>query len=622
MGREVNRRWWTEPETKRHEALVATEKHLRTAMGPWFQKFARFERAYTGVRLEGLTGVGRAQALSVGPTATKKLPAISDNVIKSIIDTKTAKITGVTIRPVAVTDGASWGQMRQAKKLTKFTDGLFYENEMRVRAPSLYKRSRIVGTSCVKTFKKRGRPAVEITDIMELRVDPQDALHGAPRMLVQVKPIHRDVVRESFPKPVTPTAITGAKRIETRKGESAVADMIEVFEGWHLPSGDDADDGVHVICTTAGTLFEEPWKEDDFPFVFMRGDERLFGFWGIGDAEDLEGNQEQLDKTNKTIQRANHLGSIPGYYVPNSSEIPTGAFNNEVGRIVRGEGPNPPQQMPGINIPPALMQERNDLRQGMFQNKGVSEAAAASQVPAGITGSGEAQRVYADTQTERFNVEAKEYEQFHIRLAKKLIKLARTIAEENDGKFSVKVPGRRFMETIDLKEIDLDDEDFDMQIQSSSSLPKDLTGKLAAVKDLLQGGFIDDPKTEGRRMLDLPDIDSFTDLALAEYDYAHSEIERILDGKKPRPLVPYADYAVCVKWGRKHWLAAHTAGAPMSILVKLDQWIAQAGAKLKQMQAQAAAAAPAAAPGPAGMGRPAVAPTSNLMPATGAAPAA
>lgn len=616
-----SKRWWAEKRGKRHDAIVHAEGVIKNQMKSTLSKFERFEKLYAGEKSETSIGSGRVFALSAGPG--KKLPPVIFNGVKAVIDTKRAKITGTDVRPFAITDGGTWKQKRRAKKLTKFTDGLFYETEMRTKGPEFYRHSRVLGTASFKVFEKDARPTVEQVDLQELRIDAEDAAYGNPRMMIQVKPVHREVLREMFdgedgrPKALQPEAVTKAKSIE-RRGQSTFADRVLVYEAWHLPSGPGADDGVHVICTAGGTLVDEPWEEKDFPFIFLRADNRLFGFWGVGDAEDLEGLQFQLDKLNKTIQLCLHLCSVPGYAMPNGANVVAGKLTNDVGRIVRYDGSIPPTPLQPPPVPPELLEERNEILQTMFQLKGVSEAAAASQVPAGITGSGEAQRVYADTQVERFSPEGKTYEEAFVRVGKKLIQLARRIHKRNK-KFSVRVPGRKFMESVDWDDIDLDDEEFDLQILPTSNMPKTLSGRLALAQELLQGGFIKDPQTEGRRLLDFPDLDDDTSMALAVVDYLESEIDHMLDGGKMRPLdwpmLGPEGLQIAIGLGQRHWLRAKVDGAPKKILDTLSNWLTEAGARKALLSAPPPGALPGGpGPGP-GVGQPAQAPTSSLLPA-------
>ena len=43
-----------------------------------------------------------------------------------------------------------------------------------------------------------------------------------------------------------------------------------ITDGWHLPSGKDADDGRHVVAVDTGALIDEPWERPEFPAAFNR----------------------------------------------------------------------------------------------------------------------------------------------------------------------------------------------------------------------------------------------------------------------------------------------------------------------------------------------------------------
>jgi hypothetical protein len=607
-------RFWLEKKGDRHGSVVATARKIGSDLAPLFQNFATYLRMYAGIKMETATGIGVAGFVNQYNASVLKNPRVGYNLTKTIVDYKRAKVTATDIRPFAVTDGGSWDKRQRARKLTKFLDGLFYECRMRSLTGEVYRMARVPGTGVAKVYEENGRPMVEHVFPWELRVDNEDGAYGKPRTIIQVKRIHRDVLRAIYPKPVTPLAISGAKKVEpnTKDGQT-LADMVEVYEAWHLRSADDADDGVHVICTDAGTLFEEEWEDDEFPFAIMRPDRRIVGFWGVGDAEDLIGKHYALNGLQMTKYRAVRLCSVPGYYKRRGSNVSAAQMTNDIGRIVEGDDPTPPQPLQTPPIPADLQQSIDELINLAYREKHINEMAAMGAVPAGLSGSGESQRVFADQQTEQLGPEFKEVEQFSIDVARLLIKCARRI-HEREGAFRVNVPGKKFLETIDWADVDLADDEFDLQILPTSNLPKTLSGRLATIKDLLQAGMID--ATHGRRLLDFPDLEQDTNLATALIDFALWAISEMLDNGRYVAVEPYQQFDMCVDLGRRAYLNAVRENAPEKRLELLRQWIDENAAKLQAQQP------PPPAPGmPQGgpMGKPMAPPTSDLLPVNGAA---
>ena len=166
-------------------------------------------------------------------------------------------------------------------------------------------------------------------------------------------------------------------------GNTTLVDQIEVLEAWHLPSGEGATDGRHVICISNATLVDEQWDKGSFPFVFVRWTDPMLGFWGEGVACDIQGMQVEINKLLMKIQRAFHLMSVPRIYVENGSKIRKSFFNNEIGTIIPYTG-QPPVQM----TPPSLNREIFDhlerLYNRSFEIAGISQMAATSMKPAGL----------------------------------------------------------------------------------------------------------------------------------------------------------------------------------------------------------------------------------------------
>jgi hypothetical protein len=123
-----------------------------------------------------------------------------------------------------------------------------------------------------------------------------------------------------------------------------------------------------------------------------------------------------------------------------------------------------------------------------------------------------------------------------------LAKIAISIAKDiysGEGSYPVKVPGKKFIETIDWKEIDLHDDDYVMQMFPVSSLPTDPEGRLQTIQEYMQAGIIS-PRA-GRRLLDFPDLDQIEDLANSQEDYLHEVLEKIVDDGEFTPPDPFDD---------------------------------------------------------------------------------
>ncbi len=161
----------------------------------------------------------------------------------------------------------------------------------------------------------------------ELFVDHVDGFYGQPRNFYQRKFIDRQVLMRLFPDFSDEIRQASRTTDNIDYANTTLVDQIEVLEAWHLPSGEGATDGRHVICISNATLLDEPWEKGSFPFVFVRWTDPMLGFWGEGVCADIQGMQVEINKLLMKIQRAFHLMSVPRIYVENGSKIRKSFFN-------------------------------------------------------------------------------------------------------------------------------------------------------------------------------------------------------------------------------------------------------------------------------------------------------
>ena len=318
--------------------------------------------------------------------------------------------------------------------------------------------------------------------------------------------------------------------------------LIKVVESWHLPSGKTKDekgksikhDGKHTICINNKTLFEEEYTKNYFPFVFFRWNEKPIGFWGLGLSEQLQGLQLEINKILRTIQVSMHLCSIPKIFVEASSKVVTAHLNNKIGGIIKYAGTPPKYEALG-SIPPELFTHLDRLYERAYEISGVSQLSAQSLKPGGLD-SGKAIREYNDIESERFMEVGQRYEKSFIDAAQIMIDLAKECYEEK-GEFKVKIKGKKFIETIDWSEVDMEEDKFLMDIFPTSALSNTPSGRLQDVQELLQAGFIS--KEDGMKLLDFPDLEGTMSLINAGIEDIEHMIEQMIDKGNYQTPEPY-----------------------------------------------------------------------------------
>lgn len=512
VGTAFNRFWW---KSSTNLELAQSIENIVTTIATFDSRrqtqYQTSTRLYGNSDIMGLNGLSYSSKVNNQGALTQR---ISYNVIQSATDTITAKIAKNRPKPLFLTSGGDSNMRRKAKKLTKFVEGVFYDNDMRTLGPDSFRRACVLGDGLVHVYAENGKIKFEKVLNREIFVDWLDGMMGCPRQMHRIKSIDRMVLADKFPN--HRAAIMAAKETATdlTGATQKVSDQVMVIESWHLPSGEGAGDGLHAIVISGHTLFKEKWEHPRFPFARMRWSPRLEGYWSMGLAEQIQNIQLEINKLLWVIQRSMHLAGTFKIFVENSSKIVKEHLSNDIGAILSYTGQQPTYLTPPI-VPPEVYSHLFTLKNAAFEQAGISQLSASSQKPAGLN-SGKALREYNDIESERFMTIGHEYENFHLDLADLAIMVGKDIYSE-DKTYSISVPGRKFIETIPWKEVNLENDEYIMKVFPISSLPQDPQGRLQTVQEYVQAGFYS-PRV-AKKLLDFPDLEAVDDLEGAMEDH-------------------------------------------------------------------------------------------------------
>lgn len=593
-----NAYWWREPKGKIHDMVFEVVKFIEDNQAYTSRNNLDYLRLYSNLDIIGLT--------SDIYTRVNRRDRLTLNIIQSMIDTLGAKIGKNRPRPMFLTDGGDFSKQLKAKKLQKFIDGIFAEQDVYNKGQDCFRDSGIFGTGVLKVYKQDGRIVSERILAEEIKIDDIEGVYGCPRQIHQTKMVSRDVLVEAWPE--FKYEIMHAKKSFSRWGGiKNLADQIPVVESWHLPSGPNAKDGKHGIFIDNADLLLEEWNKDYFPFVFLRNLKRPIGFWGQGTAERQAGSQIEVNKILRTIQMSMHLGSIPKVFVENGSKVAIQQINNEIGGVIKYTGTKPSYEALSV-VSPELFSQLDRIIQRAYENEGISMLSANSQKPAGLN-SGKALREYNDIETERFSILGQAYEQFFMDAAKLYISIAKEIFTE-EGKFEITMKGKKFIEKINWKEVDLDEDEYIMQMFPTSMLSKTPSGRLQDVQEMLQAGFIG--KEAGIKLLDFPDLEGVTNLLTAAYDDVESSIDRMLDKGTYTSPEPYQNLQLLISLTQSAYLRARVNEVPEERLELLRRYMDEANAMLQGAVEPALPAEIGGASSP--QGKPAQPPVTDMVP--------
>lgn len=568
MGeRDFKTTWWKAEKAEVHRAVFARVETIESEQARVFNRFLKLAKLYD--RHETL-GQGSDAALvdSRGNSAAADT-LVSENVVKSNVDTFVA-FTGSS-RPVVrcMTDGAEWAIQRRARKFERYIEGIFEQVSVYRHGPHTAKAAGVLGHGALKFYPELDESGeyteqmvLERTVIDEIVVDEVACKSSPPREMHHRRAVDRDALIDQFPD--FEEEITKAPSGGTWAGYRPYEkNQVMVIESWQLGKR-------HTLCVDGADLLDEKWPHKWFPFVFLRFSERLTGFYGCGIAEDLAGHQRQLNRINRQTDRNLEMLANPFWMVQQGdAKIGNQITQTEAGRVVIYKSATPVQVRPAA-VGAEVYQRRSDLIDSSYKFVGNSILSAQSKKPADVE-SGAALNALADSETQRFAVQAQMYEQVFIDLAQLAINWAK-IMGKSAPKVTVKATGRSAKE-LNWSEVKLDDLPFEMSLQAASGLSRTPAGRLDAAMRLAQSGLIG--PDEARRLLDHPDIQRAMTIANAAFEDIEAAIENILEGELEVPE-PYQFLDLGVVLFQKAYLDARRNKADEDVLESLRTWIMQA----------------------------------------------
>lgn len=505
-----------------HGEVIAALQRCRDRAGYRRAADRLYLRMFDDVRYVGFGEAGVVDS----PEAVLK-NRLRENVIRAIGKTAHSKLLRQKLRPKPITEGGNFYAQSNAELLDKWLGGMFDS----LKADALFSKQRLhgiaVGTGCVYVDHDGTQIIAEVAPSWELDADASEAKYGAPPNLYRSRTMDRLGLLAKFPEfEAEIAALTvekGGDRVAINPDwdDDTSGDMVAVYQAWHLPSSEDADDGRYVMCAQGVTFVNEQYSRDHFPFSFFRWSERASGLWGAGLVEDLVGQQIEYDNTLMRRQEAMRLLSAPYVLIEKGSKIVKAHFSNQIGRILEYVGVKPEVTAPEP-ISSAMLEHGDRVKQGMFEQARINQMSVWGEKPQGLN-SGKALRTYADMEAEGLIEAIRNAENSVIEFAELLIEAAVDLdtrraelekAGERLPKLSTDFVGDDGIEKIDWSDIDLERDKFVLKIAPVSALSTTVSGKFQDLQDLRDLGIVTDP-AEMRELLGMPDLKQSANRQLA-----------------------------------------------------------------------------------------------------------
>ena len=525
------------------------------------------------------------------------------NIVHSMCTTVTSKIAKNRPKVTFLTSGGDYSLKRKAKLLDKYCNGQFYATDIYTVAPKVFLDACVFGTGVMKIYANDNGMQCDRIFPNEIIVDDAESFYGEPRQMFQRKVVSREVLMAEYPE-FEKEILNATKAEYGNTGESLTSNQVECVEAWHLASAKGAPDGRHVICIDNVTLVDEPYDKDFFPFVFIRWTENLLGFWGQGLCEQLLGVQIEINKLLNRIQEQMHLAT-PKVFIESGSKISKAHINNEVWGVIEYTGTKPDFFVPRTTTG-EVFSHLDRLFNRAYEVAGISAMAAQARKPAGLD-SGVAIREFSDIQSERFMLVAQAYESLFLEASRQMIDIARDYFKDGDN-FQVISQGDKSIQRIDWGEIDLEEDQYVMQIYPTALLSSTPAAKLQTIQEMAQAGILN--PTEARALLDYPDLEAVNQLATSFIDDVDLLIEQMIEKGQYNPPETFSNLEFAIQRVQSAYLRAKIDGVPEDRLELLRRYMDDAIRVIQTQQMAQQAAQPEGAPAPA----------TGAAPAPGAAP--
>lgn len=623
QGEAANFDWWNKDAGfDMAHAVASTVKFIQRHQASRMEQLVVSTRLYGNSTAYNLIGTAFTRSASVNSNPMSQ--RLSFNLIQSVIDTLTAKMAKNKVIPTFVTNGGIWKYQKKAKQLTKFAQGLSYQLKLHETCIDAFRDGGVWGDGFTHVYRDGDKVCIERALPHEFVVDLVETMTTSePQQLHRVKVCDRNLAKQLWPEIEEAIEMVEPANYQDIGGQGTAADLITVTESYHLKSGPKKDDGLKVITIGDGTLVEE-WDRDYYPFPHFRYNRKMLGWYSQGAAERLQTIQGEVNRSMILEQKSRWMQGSFKVLLENGSKVVSQHLNNDVGAIITYTG-TPPQYIVPPSIDASNREWIDSLIQKGFMQEGVSQLSAAAQKPLGVD-SGKAMRTLTDIEDDRFTFVSQMMEEFVIENIRQAIDVVKDIYKDTKT-YEAVFPATNFLETVDWKDINLDEDCYVLKAYPTSSLADDVAGRLSDIQELMQAGLIS-PRT-GKRLMNMPDVEMNDNLSNAAEDNLHKVLEKIIYDEEYTPPLPFWDLNLASQLLLEYYNYAQYMGAPQSVMALLEQFntqlkdalgviqqglAAQQALQSQQAMQQQAASQPQANPSPT--------PVSNMVPNVNTAGAA
>lgn len=587
---ETGEPWWTQTtKTKALNPLLAIFNSFVSEDSNRLQAYNAYSRIYLNRDISNsdyLANYSAAWKIDDEDAAYSRVPV---NLAKVMVDSAHAKITRQNPRPVFVTRGGNHTLQKKSRQMQKWVEYCEHLTDLRPTKRSAAMDGLIYGTGFVKTSAHPVVDEVENNRVhpADIFVDPVEAgVNGKPTHLYQRSFVSRTRLAAMYSKPAQKKAIKKADRITDdpyvwHRQRQTLKNMVEVVEGWRLPSFEGAGDGKHIIAINGLVLELGDWEPTTFPFSTYRWKEDpTIGFWGVSLIEELLGVHFDYNHTISNIEECIDNMPTPFILIPEGGNISTGRLANVNGITITYA-----DRAPSFELPPSVPADVVAYADKIWEKALQISRLLSLSMPESTGGrfeTGQAVRDFNDIQATELAPQYEEFERFNVNLYEQQVRAGREIYGRNPS-FSVVLRSDKYtIEDVEWKNIDDPRKDsFVIQVFPASMLSQSPAGKKSDVLDFFNAGWLD--TGEAMALLDFPDMDQFKNLRNAARQNVERILENMLDENLYEAPEPTLDLRLSMKMTQMYINRAQAMRVPEERISLLRRFMRQ----LKSLNDQA-----------------------------------
>jgi hypothetical protein len=527
--------WFERPEGDVHEDIFIYVRNIKNRQVRRRYELSMFQQMYCNFQTAWIGGLFSSTASPNTPYSH-----LAANVIKSCVDTATARIAKSKPRAFVLPSTGDYRIKRKARNLTKFLDGAMFAALVYENSEDVFRDAGIYGTGALLLRERNNQIESVVIKQDELIIDQVTGMYDKPQEMHWEHPTPRTELIALYPE--FEKEINDARM--AWRGDLAFMsqqDLVMVVETWRTPSTPESTDGRHTVSIANATLKDEEWTRSYIPIYRFHWSPPTYGPFGSGIALELYGIQSTITSTWRTICESVCMFAVPRVWVNSLSGVSQHQITNEI-TVNRYTG-----EKPVFDTPSAMAADVYSWVQFQidyaFKQIGLSPLTAQSEKPAGLN-SGVGLRNYQDIETQRFAVVGQRWERWYMAVAKGLIDMSADLYEKT-GKLQMKVPGRGFIQTVNWKDVSIAEDQYDVAVFPTNLLAIDPEGRLQQIQEYINSGLM--PKDVAIAQLNMPILNDWIDRETAARERAERMIDSILDDAIYMPPDSIGNADMCVE---------------------------------------------------------------------------